>query len=509
MRSWIIEYLVNSFQAELPWTSCNNTWNTENCITGFHQSPNNRNISSHSSSTGNPLSKNVTLITSSPVSAIEEFWMKKVLRRSSGIEDIGEVNGMYILYYIVVRVIVFLACVKSVKSLGKVMYVTAILPVVLVILIWVRALFLPGATEGMLYFITPDFTKLGNIEVWIEAAFMTFYTLGPGWGGLMMMGCHNHFRTNCLRAAVSTTVATLLYGLLNGLVVFSVLGVMASEANVPITDAVTSGGFSIGFIAYPKALSYFPLPQVWCVLFFVTLLLPGIDAMTIETEPVMLILEENFPSFLHNKRPWLLGGFSVLALLLSIPFATKAGVYMFQLVDWYLATWSIMLICIGESIVFFWIYGGDKIDRDIQLMLGRPLPALIRFSCAFIMPMFLLFLLVVSVYTYRPPTLGSYTYPTYATAIGWCFSLASVVPIILYAVRIIITQKGSLKKRLRISTTPTTEWGPACRDVTIPLLKTDRSLSFRELVLFNFYGNRDNTHLRITTENDSKPNDAL
>jgi len=29
--AWLARYLVASFQTVLPWTSCNNTWNTENC----------------------------------------------------------------------------------------------------------------------------------------------------------------------------------------------------------------------------------------------------------------------------------------------------------------------------------------------------------------------------------------------------------------------------------------------------------------------------------------------
>lgn len=30
--SWAVYYLMASFENPLPWTSCNNTWNTENCL---------------------------------------------------------------------------------------------------------------------------------------------------------------------------------------------------------------------------------------------------------------------------------------------------------------------------------------------------------------------------------------------------------------------------------------------------------------------------------------------
>jgi len=48
------------------------------------------------------------------------YFRYKVLRQSTGIDDIGEVNGIYVVYHFVIRLIVFLACVKGVKSLGKV-----------------------------------------------------------------------------------------------------------------------------------------------------------------------------------------------------------------------------------------------------------------------------------------------------------------------------------------------------------------------------------------------------
>ncbi|KAH9382725.1 hypothetical protein HPB48_023281 [Haemaphysalis longicornis] len=30
--AWALYYLVASFTSELPWTNCNNSWNTENCL---------------------------------------------------------------------------------------------------------------------------------------------------------------------------------------------------------------------------------------------------------------------------------------------------------------------------------------------------------------------------------------------------------------------------------------------------------------------------------------------
>jgi hypothetical protein len=47
----------------------------------------------------------------------------------------------------------------------QVMYVTTLVPIVLLLIMWVRSLFLPGSASGMLFFITPDFSKLASVEV--------------------------------------------------------------------------------------------------------------------------------------------------------------------------------------------------------------------------------------------------------------------------------------------------------------------------------------------------------
>ncbi|XP_033746967.1 sodium-dependent dopamine transporter-like [Pecten maximus] len=329
-----------------------------------------------------------------------------------------------------------------------------------------------------------------TIMLWIEASFQTFLTLGPGWGGLMMMGAHNKFRTNSLRSSIISTTATLTFGLVNGLVVFSVLGVMSEEIGVPIADMMTSGGFSIGFIAYPKALSYFPLPQLWCAIFYFLILLPGLDAMATLTEPFLMILEEIFPKLLKNRRILLLAVVSFVMFLLSLPLATQAGVYIFLLVDWYTGTWSVMLICMAECIMFAWIYGTHRIDRDVRLMLNRPLPAIVRISTAFIMPVFLTCLLVISVFTYKPPSFGDYNYPVYARAIGWCFTMASILPALGYSVWVIVKAEGPFGQRIKHLARYTPRWIPADERAVEIYRDSERSadLTWKQLFWFNLTG---------------------
>lgn len=56
---------------------------------------------------------------------------------------------------------------------------------------------LPGAWDGIVYFIKPDFTKLLRIQTWTAAAGQMFFSLGVSLGSLVMLGSYNKLTNNC------------------------------------------------------------------------------------------------------------------------------------------------------------------------------------------------------------------------------------------------------------------------------------------------------------------------
>ena len=66
------------------------------------------------------------------------------------------------------QVIVYFCIWKSVKATGKVVYFTATAPYVLLTAFLIRAVTLEGATDGILYFVQPQWDKMLDSKVNIK-----------------------------------------------------------------------------------------------------------------------------------------------------------------------------------------------------------------------------------------------------------------------------------------------------------------------------------------------------
>ncbi|KAL4234969.1 hypothetical protein ACF0H5_006610 [Mactra antiquata] len=314
---WVLVYFVNSFLSQLPWGQCGQSWNTPSCITGLHSL---KDVCENNCSMNNV---SYIKVNASDLgrTASKEFWHRYVLNKSSGLEDFGMVQWHLALALSVAWIIVFLCLMKGIKSVGKVVYVTALLPYVLLTVFLVKGLTLPGAIDGIIYYIKPNFSTLKDGQVWLQAAVQVFYSLGPAWGGLITMASYNKFNNNCMRDALICTAADGFTSFYGGFVIFSVIGYIANEANMEIKDVATSGP-GLALVIYPEAITKLPIPQIWSVLFFLMLIALGIDSEFGVFETLSSGLLDTFPK-LRKRKILVTGCLCILLFLSDLPFTTN------------------------------------------------------------------------------------------------------------------------------------------------------------------------------------------
>nr|XP_014353038.1 PREDICTED: sodium- and chloride-dependent GABA transporter ine-like isoform X2 [Latimeria chalumnae] len=344
--TWALYYFFNSFQSPLPWQSCNNTWNMlETCSSGFSQN------------------------TTHLKSASQQFFDYKVLQMTSGIDQLGsmrwELFGLLILSWIIIYFCIF----KGVKSTGKVVYFTAIFPYVILIALLINNVQLPGAKDGILYFLTPNWGELLEVQVWVNAAAQIFNSIGIGFGSMISMASYNKFNNNILRDTLFVCVINSVTSLFAGFVIFSAIGYMAQQHNLPVEDIATDGP-GLVFVVYPEAFVTMPFAPMWAILFFFMLLCLGVDSQFAMVEVMVTSLMDGFGKrllqFLKHKE------FVVLvvcfaAFVLGIPNVTQGGIYFFQLMDHYTAVVSLMFLAFFEVVAVCWFYGAIKVSWELMV----------------------------------------------------------------------------------------------------------------------------------------------
>ncbi|KAM3611571.1 uncharacterized protein V6R79_020686 [Siganus canaliculatus] len=432
LMSWSLYYLFNSFGATLPWTTCNNTWNAAaNCSSGF--------------------AGNSTQLQS----ASQQFFDHRLLEKTNGIDDVGglrwEVFGCLVLAWVMVYLCIF----KGIKSTGKVVYFTAIFPYFILFALLINNLQLPGARNGILYFVTPVWNKLFEVKVWVNAAAQVFNSLGIAFGSMISMASYNKFNNNILRDALIVSFTNAFTSILAGFVIFSAIGYMSYMHNLPV-DNIATGGPGLVFVVYPEVLSTMPVYQLWAPLFFCTLLCLGLDSQFATVEVAITYIKDEFgPELLRFvKREELLTlAVCFICFILGIPHVARGGIYVFQLMDHYTAVVSLVFLAFFEVVAVSWMFGASKVSLMVQRMRGRAPNIYFRVCWLLICPLLVLCILISSIAQYTPARYGDYTYPLWAECVGWFISLVSIVWIPLGAIQEMFNNKGSFLQRLKTAMT--------------------------------------------------------
>uniref|UniRef100_A0A8C0EHH9 Solute carrier family 6 member 2 n=1 Tax=Bubo bubo TaxID=30461 RepID=A0A8C0EHH9_BUBBB len=396
--AWSLYYLFSSFTFELPWTNCDNSWNSPNCT-----DPKLFNAS---------VLGNGTKYSKYKLTPAAEFYERGVLHlhESRGIHDLGLPRWQLSLCLLVVVIILFFSLWKGVKTSGK---------------------------------------------VWIDAATQIFYSLGAGFGVLIAFASYNKFDNNCYRDALLTSTINCVTSFISGFAIFSILGYMAHEHNVKIEDVATEGA-GLVFILYPEAISTLSGSTFWAVVFFIMLLTLGIDSSMGGMEAVITGLADDF-QILKQHRKLFTFGVSFGTFLLALFCITNGGIYVLTLLDTFAAGTSILFAVLMEAIGVSWFYGVDRFSEDIQQMMGFKPGLYWRLCWKFVSPAFLLFVVIVSIINFKPLTYDDYTFPLWANRIGWGIALSSMILVPAYIIYKFMNVRGTFKERLAYCITPENE----------------------------------------------------
>ncbi|XP_072014775.1 sodium- and chloride-dependent glycine transporter 1-like [Amphiura filiformis] len=365
------------------------------------------------------------------VTPSEEYWRYQVLQETDSMNDTGGLVWQLVLCLIIAWVVTYLCMIKGIDSIGKVVYFTATFPYVILVILFIRGLTLPGAVEGIKFFVVPRWHYLKNARVWLDAAVQIFYSLGVAAGALVTMASYNKFHHNCYRDALAIAVANSLTSIFAGLVIFSIIGFMAHSTGKEV-DNVVSQGFGLAFMAYPEAVARMSGGPFWSICFFFMLIILGLDSQFVQMEILVTAITDMFPKLRHRKS-YITASFCTILCILGFTCVTRAGGYWMAVIDQYSVNFHKLVFALAECAGLCWFYGPKRFLNDIRAMMGDKVVESKGFSFwpiswVVITPGLMLFILAFNFISWTEPQYNG-PFPPWGQAIGWMIMLSSLIVI--------------------------------------------------------------------------------
>jgi len=229
-----------------------------------------------------------------------------------------------------------------------------------VIVFW--GLSLPGAKEGISVYLKPDFSRLNDVGVWMDAFSQIFFTLSLGFGIMIAYASYLPKKTEIVRDALIISGMNCLFSIFAGFGVFAVLGYMAVKTGQPVNQVV-SESIGLAFVVFPKAIELLPaFSKLFGCLFFGSLVIAGLSSSVSIIEAFASGLVDKF----NYNRKTVVSVLCISGFIGGIIFTTQGGINWLDIVDHFLTQYGLVLGAIFECIIVGWIYKANKLTQHIN-----------------------------------------------------------------------------------------------------------------------------------------------
>jgi len=243
------------------------------------------------------------------------------------------------------------------------------------------AVTLPGALEGLKFYLLPDLSKL-TPEAWLTAMSQSVFTLSLGGGAMVVYGSYMRKKDDIVTSAISVGFGNTTVAILAGFAIF---------------PAVFSFGLSpdsgpkLAFVSIPLLLKSMPGGMIWGLMFFASLFIAGI---TSTVGIIQVVVDGLGDQYGWNHKAIAMGA-GIVCLILGWPGSTNPQ-YFGLLVN-IVATWMLPILALVAGIAFLWCYGAKKAREHVNIGTSLPLGTWWEPWAKYIYPVIIAAVLVVGI----------------------------------------------------------------------------------------------------------------
>jgi NSS family neurotransmitter:Na+ symporter len=222
---------------------------------------------------------------------------------------------------------------------------------VLLIVLVIRSVTLPGAKEGVIWYLKPDFSKVTG-STFVAAVGQAFFTLSLGSGAMATYASYLSKDESLPKATYSVVIADTIVALLAGLAILPAVfafGVSPGE------------GPGLVFVTLPGVFGQMPFGVLFAAIFFVFFFLAALTSSIsmLEVSVTYLIEKKN----MERKKATII--MSLVVVLLGITPLMSFGSWshvkifglgLFDLYDYFVSNISMPLVGLAGALVISWVW---------------------------------------------------------------------------------------------------------------------------------------------------------
>ncbi len=258
---------------------------------------------------------------------------------------------------LLVGIIIFKGVTKGIEKVTKFLVPSLI---IILIILFFRAITLDNAVEGIKYFFTPELDKILNYKVWLNALTQNAWDTGAGWGLILTYAVYMKKKEDISLNAALIGFGNNAVSLLAGITIFSTVFALS---NVDAMNQITQSGpanTGLTFIYLPQLFanisSNYLVNIFFAAIFFIALFFAAVTSLMSMVE----LSTRTFIDFGFERKSAIVI-VAVMGFLLGVPSALSLDFFTNQ--DW---VWGVGLILSGAFISFSIIkFGVDKFRTEI------------------------------------------------------------------------------------------------------------------------------------------------
>ena len=296
----------------------------------------------------------------------------------------------FLVFLAITAIIVVTGVEKGIEKISKILMPIL---VVLAIGISVYVALLPGASEGLKYYLLPDFSKF-SFKTVCAAMGQMFYSMSLAMGIMITYGSYTKDDVSLVKSVNQIEIFDTVVALLAGMIIVPAVYIFSGEAGVQ------TGGAGLMFITLPKVFDKMAGGQFIGLAFFVLVFFAALTSAVSIMEALVSMLMDRFKI---SRAKCALGIFA-FSILLGIPSSLGNGVWssitilgmdFLTFFDYVSNSVLMPIVACVTAILVGWVVGTkyvtDEVSRNGEKFRRK---SLYEFVIKYIAPILLVIILV-------------------------------------------------------------------------------------------------------------------